>query len=397
MTRVLLPLLLLSCTGSPDPSPLDTDVDTDNPDETDDSEVVDPNAWVWDVPIGFPEPYVPADNPMSAEKVTLGRHLFWDRRLSGNGTQSCGDCHEPELGFADGLAVSRGSTGEHTLRGSMSLTNVAFYAHYTWANPVLLDLEDQAAGPMFGEIPVELGITGHEEEVRSRFAFDPDYAAMFAAAFPEAPDAIGFDQMQKAIASFLRTMISGRSGFDRFTYDRDEDALSESAVRGMSLFYTERLECFHCHGGFLFSRAQRTAESAFVEPAFDNTGLYNIGGNGSYPPGNQGLYEFTGLDSDRGRFRPPSLRNISRTAPYMHDGSMETLDEVIDFYGAGGRNVADGPYAGDGRDNPNKSAFVVGFILTEQERADLIAFLDGLTDEAFLANPAFSNPWPDAE
>ncbi len=160
----------------------------------------------------------------------------------------------------------------------------------------------------------------------------------------------------------------------------------------MALFFSERLECFHCHGGFNFTADVDHEGTIFSEPSFHNTGLYNYDHLGSYPRPNRGLYEFTGRPEDMGRFRAPTLRNIEVTAPYMHDGSVADLDEVIDHYAAGGRTVTDGEWAGDGSQNPFKSEFIVGFELSEQERADLIEFLHSLTDREFLEDPDFADP-----
>ena len=168
--------------------------------------------------------------------------------------------------------------------------------------------------------------------------------------------------------------------------------MSEAAQRGMELFFSERTECYHCHGGFLFTNAVRTAARPEPVPAFFNTGLYDVDGTGSYPTGNQGLYEFTGDPSDRGRFRVPSLRNVAVTAPYMHDGSIATLAEVVATYSAGGRNVTEGEHAGDGRHNANKDALVFPLELDEGEQADLVAFLEALTDEALMGAPRSAAP-----
>lgn len=346
------------------------------------------------VPEGFPEPRIPEDNPFAPEKAELGRHLFYDPRLSGNGTQACASCHRQELAFADGRAVGIGSTGEPHPRNSSSLTNVGYNATLTWANPMLTELEHQILIPMFGEEPVELGIIGERvDEVLRRFVEDDTYPAMFARAFPGDDDPITFDNIVKALATFCRTLISGSSPFDRFVYRDDASALSESARRGMELFFSERLECHHCHGGFNFSEASVHAGSEFDAAQFHNTGLYNVDGQGAYPFPNTGVHEVTGRPSDMGKFRAPTLRNVEVTGPYMHDGSVETLEEVIRIYEAGGRLIEQGPLAGDGRRNPLKSGFVPGFSLTDQERRDLVRFLESLTDDAFLTDPRLSNPF----
>lgn len=361
----------------------------------------DTGGWEWSLPPGFPEPWVPEDNPMNAAKVALGRSLFYDVRLSGNQTQSCGSCHMQELGFTDGLAHAEGSTGAIHRRSAMALANIGYASGLTWASNSVRLLEDQAMLPMFGEDPVELGLAGLEAEVTARFQGDPEAAAQFDAAFPEAAErgedplasAVIFGNIVKAIAAFERTMISGDSPYDRFWYQDQPDALSAEARRGMALFNSEDLECFHCHGGVMFSDSSRYADSAFVELAFHNTGLYNVDGAGAFPASDQGMIELTGLAADMGRFRAPSLRNIARTAPYMHDGSVPTLDAVIDHYAAGGRTIADGPDAGVGSDSPLRSEFVKGFTLTAEDRTDLLAFLESLTDETFLSDPALSDPF----
>ncbi len=350
---------------------------------------------VLPLPPGFPVPAIPDRNPYSASKAELGRYLFYDVRLSANQTQACASCHHQELAFSDGVATPSGSTGDPLVRNSQSLANVAYNATLTWANPVLTTLEQQILVPLFSEHPVELGVTGHEDEIVARFASDPDYANRFAQAFPDDPDPVRIDRMVDALATFCRTLTSGRSPFDRFVYDDDATALSDSELRGMELFYSERLECHHCHGGFNFSESTTHAGSAFEAQLFHNNGLYDIDGEGSYPPDNTGLFEFTGEPADMGRFRPPTLRNVALTAPYMHDGSMATLEDVVRMYEAGGRILTEGPYAGDGRQNPYRSGLVAGFELSDAERSDLLAFLASLTDETFTTDPAFADPFAD--
>ncbi len=352
----------------------------------------EPEAWVWDLPPGFPEPFVPEDNPMSTAKVELGRHLFYDERLSHNQTMACATCHEQELAFTDGLATTEGSTGHALTRSSMSLTNVAYYSIFTWANPKLADLEAQALVPIFADFPLELGVALDPPAVLQRFADDPEYQTLFAAAFPDDPNPVTAARIAQALASFQRTLISGNSPYDHYIYRDDRTALSDSAIRGMELFFSEKAECYHCHAGINFSTAFRSATTDAGAPDFHNNGLYHLDADGAYPTGNGGLFEFTGDPRDHGKFRVPSLRNVAVTAPYMHDGSIETLEEVLDHYAAGGREVSDGPWAGDGRQNPNKSTLIRPFTLSDQEKADLLAFLHSLTDEEFLTDPRFGPP-----
>lgn len=340
-----------------------------------------PTPWQWQLPEGFPAPDVPADNPMTVEKVELGRHLFYDRNLSGNQVQACASCHHQQFGFSEPMPHSNGSTGEKVRRNSMALVNVGYNTSFTWAHSEIISLEQQILGPMFSEEPVELGITGNHDEVLARFDNDK-YRPMFEAAFPG--EDLSFDLIIKATTSFVRSLISFNSPFDRYAYYREDDALSESSIRGMDLFFSERLECHHCHGGFNFSQASKHDFQAFSVSGFHNTGLYNEDGEGAYPIFDTGLMEITLNPQHMGQFRAPTLRNIAVTAPYMHDGSVATLEEVIAIYMVGGR--------GEGINSPLKSPFMHGFTLTAQEQQDLLAFLHSLTDNEFLNNPAFAAP-----
>lgn len=345
----------------------------------------------WPVPDGLPLPAVPEDNPMSVVKVELGRRLFHDGRLSINGTTSCASCHRQELAFTDGLARSVGATGELHPRGAMSLVNVAYTSRLTWANHLLDRLETQALTPMFGEEPVEMGMSGQESTITGLLRSDPDYLVAFPRAFPDDEDPYSVLNTVRAISAFVRTIVSFDSPYDRYLRG-DTSALSAGQVAGMQLFFSERLECFHCHGGLNFTDSSTHANAAVESVGFHNTGLYNIDSAGGYPPGNSGLRELTGDRWDTGRFRAPSLRNIAVTAPYMHDGSIEDLPSVIDHYARGGRNITDGPYAGDGARNPYKSEFLRGFELSSEERSNLLAFLESLTDPTVLRNEALSDP-----
>jgi len=196
----------------------------------------------------------------------------------------------------------------------------------------------------------------------------------------------------RSIAAFVRSIVSFDSPYDRYLAG-DFTALSPAAERGLELFFSEELECFHCHGGFNFTDSSTHANSTVDQVGFHNTGLYNLNASGAYPEDNTGLFDMTGQVRDMGRFKAPSLRNISLTAPYMHDGSIATLDAVIDHYARGGRLIADGSNAGDGRLSPFKSEFVDGFDLSKSERADLIEFLASLTDNSVLTNERWTDPF----
>jgi cytochrome c peroxidase len=347
--------------------------------------------FAWNLPPGFPRPLVPADNPMSDVKVELGRYLFYDTRLSLNETQSCASCHQQARAFSDGRPVAVGSTGEMTPRNAPSLTNAAYNPTLTWMNPLLVHLEDQILVPLVGEVPIELGFAGREDVLLGRLRGDERYRAMFPAAFPDEPEPISIAGITRAIAAFERTLISGNSPYDRYLRG-DDHALSESALRGMEFFFSELLECTHCHGGLNFASALTHEGNPRDPTPFENTGLFNIGGTGAYPEPNTGLFSFTGDPRDMGRMKPPTLRNIELTAPYMHDGSMQTLDEVIEHYKRGGRLIESGPNAGDGARSPFKSGFLIGFPLSAQAKLDLIEFLRSLTDRDFVADPRFTDP-----
>lgn len=347
--------------------------------------------YEWQLPPGFPQPRVPEDNSLTVEKVELGRHLFYDKRLSANGAQACASCHRQSHAFSEEAAIATGSTGQQHHRNSMALVNVAYTATFTWAHSGINTVEQHVLLPLFGDKPVEMGAAGHEQEILARLRGDPGYEKLFARAFPGASERVTFDNVAKALASFVRTLISFGSPFDRYAYYGEDGALTQSQVRGMNLFMSERLECAHCHAGFNFSQFVTHESAAVSERAFHITGLYPQ--SETYISGaDYGLFAVTGQPADQDRFKAPTLRNIERSAPYMHDGSLATLNEVIDFYSAGGRVLTEGPRSGDGRAHPGKSPFIRGFTLTAQEREDLLAFLSSLTDERFLSDPKYADP-----
>ena len=311
------------------------------------------SAYDWQLPEGIPLPREPANNPMTEAKFQLGRHLFYDKRLSMNGTISCASCHHQDKAF-----------------------------------------EQQIVLPLFGDDPIEHGISSaNSEQVLMNLQADPVYAPLFADAFPEQDAPLfgdnAYDNIVKSLASFVRGLTSYDSPFDR-------NELSGSAKRGAALFNSEKLECFHCHAGYNFSDATVDRTTSFIEKLFHNNGLYNIDGLGGYPEPNTGRYELTGTAHHMGQFRAPSLRNVALTAPYNHDGSVETLEDVIRNYANGGRNISSGPHSGDGRMNPHKDGFIVSFPISDPEIADLVAFLESLTDQTFINNPRFANPWTES-
>lgn len=326
---------------------------------------------------------------MSAAKVELGRHLFYDTRLSSTGTFSCATCHQQAHAFADDKPQGVGATGQVHRRGSMSLANVAYLPVLTWANPTVRRLEEQAYVPMFGTDPIELGLSRTGAGVLEALGREPVYQRLFPEAFPE-PEPIAVPNITRAIAAFERTLLSGRSPYDRYRTTLAENAISPAAHRGQDLFFSDRIGCFNCHAGFNFAQPVDYVGRTSFEVTFHNTGLYNTDGRGGYPAADTGVHGVTGDSADMGRFRAPTLRNIALTAPYMHDGSIRTLDGVLTHYAAGGRAAV----SGGGARSPLVSPLIRPFSLNPDERQDLLAFLNSLTDETFVTDPRFANPWP---
>lgn len=347
------------------------------------------------VPDHFSLPPIPDYNIPTAAKIDLGRHLFYDQRLSGNGSQSCAGCHFQELAFADGVITPAGSTGEMLVRNSQGLANAVYHSTLTWANDAFLEIENQLEVPIRADDPIELGVTdGLADEVLARFDNDELYQEKFLAAFPDAQEGATITKVIYALASFCRTLISGGSAYDQYLLG-DEGALTEQQKQGLQLFNGEKFECFHCHAGINFTTSYRdnNSDANTQTYPFFNNGLYNVGGNGDYPDVDQGLYDLTQQVADKGAFRPQSLRNVALTAPYMHDGSIDNLRGVLEHYARGGRLIETGAYAGDGRLSPFKSGLVGGFDATDDELDAVEAFLESLSDYVFINNPKFSNPF----
>ncbi len=342
------------------------------------------DEYDWQLPEGFPVPRVPPDNPMTQEKVELGRRLFYDPRLSRDGTVSCSGCHQPELAFTDGRSHAVGVGGETHPRSAMSLTNVAYNATLGWDDPSLTRLEDQIPIPLFNTTPLEMGLTGYEDEVMSRFKNDSAYWLLFKNAFPNDGSPVSMRNVIYALSSFERTLISGNSPYDRWAYGGNVNALDPDERSGASLFFSRRLNCFKCHAGFNFSGPVVYEGAGARAARFHNTGLYSEDGRGAYPAPNTGLHRISGRHEDMGKFRAPTLRNIALTAPYMHDGSIPTLEAVIDHYAAGGRarpSTQKKNYVGG---TSLIDPMVSGFTLTHSEKRQLIAFLRALTDVSFV-------------
>ncbi len=328
-----------------------------------------PPRYEWHLPPGFPQPLVPADNPMSRVKVELGRRLFHDTRLSSTGRYACASCHRPDRAFTDGLPRAVGATGRVLKRGAMSLTNVAYNAAFTWGDSRVRTLEAQMHQPLFNRHPVEMGLASRAHQTPTGISRDAAYRELFATAFPGQLRPMSMDHVIQAIACFERTLISGRSPFDVYVFDDQSAALPEPAKRGMALFYSARTGCAQCHFGLNFSGPMIFSGHPRDKAIFANTGVSAAT--------DRGLIEVTHRESDLGKFRVPTLRNVALTAPYMHDGSIASLDAVIDHYARGGGH------------GPNQDPRVRPLTLSRAERDDLIAFLNSLTDPAFTADPRF--------
>jgi cytochrome c peroxidase len=304
-------------------------------------------------PLGLPPVPIPANNPVTAETVALGRKLFYDPRLSTDDTLSCASCHNPLLGFADGRRVSAGFSGKAGTRNAPSVLNAAYAGHQFWDGRAT-SLEDQAAGPISN--PIEMN-QAHDACV-SKIARDPLYAAEFARAFGPGP--VTITKIEKALAAFERTLISGNSPFDRHYFRGDKSALSPAAVRGLAIFRDKaRGNCETCH-------SIQGSHALFTDSRFHNLG---VGVNSEGELTDLGRFDQTKVEADRGAFRTPTLRNVAKTAPYMHDGSLKTLRAVVDFY------------AGGGNSSPWLDPEMKPLNLTSAERDDLVAFLEALTGE----------------
>jgi cytochrome c peroxidase len=342
------------------------------------------------LPRNFPKPVIPETNKLTNEKIELGRWLFYDKKLSANGQMACATCHDQKLAFTDGYRLSKAMHGNLLKRNSMSLVNLAYNTDFTWLNPNLSSLEEQMLIPLFGTQPPEMGLTGNEQAVLNIFKNDNDYQKKFKAAFPENSDPFTTNNIVQSIACFLRTIVSYQNGYDKYVYNHDSSAMSDAAFRGMKLFFSQELKCGKCHGS---TNMDKPSMDNIDKSIYHNNGLYSLNRKGDFPLYDQGLIEFTHKKNDMGKFRVPTLRNIALTAPYMHDGSIETLNDVIDHYARGGRLLEQGDNTGDGSKNPYKSKLVSGFNITPQERKDLLSFLYVLTDSSLVLNPQYSDPF----
>ncbi len=319
---------------------------------------------------------------IAAAKIALGRWLFFDNRLSYNQQKSCASCHDPKFCFSDGYRTSAGTDGFNVKHNAPSLINVVFLHNLTWADSSIHELAQQMRNPMFNDDPRELGIKGHENLVLSSIAGDLYYQKAFKEAYPNQTTPIQLENIINAIAAYETTLTSFNSKYDHYLKG-DKKALNAQELAGLKLYQSERLHCASCHDNPTLSQHQ--------DLEYANTGLYNLAGN--YPLEDQGLFDITRNLEDRGKFRIPSLKNVMITAPYTHNGSVETISEMIDIYAAGGRTISDGPFKGNGTKHPNKSNLIKGFQLSSLEKQQLLTFLNALTDTSNLHLEHWKDPF----
>ena len=302
-------------------------------------------------PLGLPPVPIPASNPPTREAIALGRELFYETRLSKNNTVSCASCHDPSMDFTDGRKVSTGAGGLSGIRNAPTLLNVAFFPVFFWDGRTST-LEAQAGFPIAD--PLEMN-QAHEVSVSkiAQVKYKGDFEKTFGSG------KVTIEKVEMALASFERTLLSGNSPFDRYMYGGDQAALNPAGVRGLAIFTDpSRGNCIACHsmGG--------AHDTRFTDDEFHNIGIGYDGDAGFKDPGR---FAVTHREADRGAFRTPTLRNVAMTAPYMHDGSLKTLRDVVDFY------------AGGGNSNPGLDENIRAIHLSGQDRQDLVAFLESLT------------------
>lgn len=329
-----------------------------------------PRAYTTSAPAYLGQPIIPDDNPLTEQGIALGRALFFDPILSADSTMTCASCHFQNLNFTDGLAKSVGIQGIPTRRGSMSLTNLVYLRRDFFWDGAAASLEDQALLPI--EAHDELNDTW--ENVEAKLRRHPDYPGLFRAAFGiDKKSELTKELAVKAIAQFERTLVSYNSKFDQVVW-RNQGEFTEEEQLGKELFEVETAisighpGCTHCHSG-----------PNFTDNNFHNNGLDDVPNLNAFA--DKGRGGVTGVIYDNGKFRTPSLRNIALSAPYMHDGRFQTLEEVLDHYAAGGHGVE------------NENVNIRPFDLSAEEKRALIAFLHTLTDTSFVQNPAFGSPF----
>jgi cytochrome c peroxidase len=294
------------------------------------------------VPSYFLYPDIPSDNQPTANRIKLGKMLFNDPVFSKDSTVSCNSCHQEDRYFTDNLSVSTGIYGRQGIRNAPSLLNVAYQPYMFWdgGNPTL---EQQVLAPISNPNEMDFDVN----EIVKKLNNNPVYVSLFQKSYSQNPNVY---TLTRAIACYERTLIKGNSRYDKYL-TVDTNALNTSEKNGMHIFFSEKGDCFHCHQGFMLT-----------DFSFRNNGLY-------LHYADSGRSRITQLLSDIGKFKVPSLRNVEMTAPYMHDGSLATLEAVVDHYNSGGYN------------NPNKSPIIRALNLTNQEKQDLVNFLKTFTSQ----------------
>lgn len=309
----------------------------------------------------------------SEARMELGRYFFYDKRLSGNGIKSCSSCHDQRYAFSDGYRTSLGAEGVPLRRNALPLFNLNALHYYTWADNRITDLQSQMMIPLFNQHPVEMGFILDGAALEIFLKEEKLYAQLLKTAFPEDSDPYSRNEIITCISDFMLQFQSRSSPYDG--YLEGSASLTPQQKLGMQLFFSERLGCKTCHAGNDFTNA------ATADTAYFNTGIiYNTS---PANPADSGLYEVTHNHNDIGKFRVPSLRNLSFTQPYMHDGSLHTLQEVIDHYQR--LDCAD--------ELKPVSPRLKKFELTAVEKKSLIAFLFSLSDSNLTINKKFSNPF----
>lgn len=310
-----------------------------------------PPEKIIEIPVGFPPVEFPKDNSFSEHRWQLGKKLFFDPMLSRDNSISCASCHLPEKGFSDTLATSKGVGGIDGTRNSPTLANVAYHPYFTREGGVAT-LEMQVLVPIQEHNEFDFNILLIVERMKK----SAEYTALSQKAYNRQPDAF---VLTRAIATYERALLSGNSRYDQFVQGRITQPYTDSERKGKDLFFSDQTQCSKCHGGFNFTNY-----------AFENNGLYQHYND-------PGRYRLTKDKNDSARFKVPTLRNIAVTAPYMHDGSLKTLESVVEHYNSGGKS------------HVQKSTLIQPLGLTPGEKANLVAFLKTLTDESFLNNPKF--------
>jgi cytochrome c peroxidase len=315
--------------------------------------------------------------------VELGRHLFYDTKLSVNNTRSCGTCHNPSMAFTDGYKRSIGAYADVLQRNSLPLFNLQNQQYFTAADSTLHAVHEQMNNPLFRTNPIEMGLELNNSDAIKNLLANNWYSQQLKVLNAEA----NIETVKKAIASFVLQIQSYNSAYDNYLTG-DSKALAASQKAGKALFFSNKTNCYSCHGGKNFNSPDTNLHSNYF-----NTGLYNINNSNTYPLFDVGLAELTKNDNDNGKYKVPTLRNLVFTAPYYHDGSAANLNEVIDAYAAGGRNITTGEYKGKGTLHKNKHPLIKGFTISGNEKIDLINFLYTLTDSSLVKNPQYKNPF----